>query len=187
MGNDYFPHLDKNIGQAYENEVEENEEEAKHDLPEALWSTAPSDRIPPDLPKWVDDLADAVEEWRLKRLGVIAPLEELKSGYKVLTTCFVRDWRVKPNPAKEGARKMFLRRSRMVAREYANTKRDDAHSPGTRGQTLRLIPAVYLLRRLEEEAGGPKFVLGALDVKDAFLQVPQEDPAFWRYGLLVLL
>ena len=29
---------------------------------------------------------------------------------------------------------------------------------------------------LEEESGGQHFVLGALDVKDAFLQVPQEEP-----------
>ena len=179
VGEEYFPNLDRNIGQeelwAYENEIEENEEETKHDIPEALWSEAPLDRVPPDPPKWIDDLADAVEEWRLWRLGVIAPLEELKEGYKLLTTRFVRDWRVKPNPAKEGAPKMFLWRSRMVAREYANTKRDDVHSPATGGQTLRLIPAVYLMRRLEEEAGGPKFVLGVLDVKDAFLQVPQEE------------
>ena len=32
------------------------------------------------------------------------------------------------------------------------------------------------MRKLEEEAGGPKFILGALDVKGAFLQAPQEEP-----------
>ena len=32
------------------------------------------------------------------------------------------------------------------------------------------------MKKLEEESGGPRFVLGALDVKDAFLQVPQEEP-----------
>lgn len=32
------------------------------------------------------------------------------------------------------------------------------------------------MRKLAEESGGPRFVLGALDVKDAFLQVPQEEP-----------
>lgn len=93
----------------------------------------------------------------------------------MLTTRFLRDWRVKPNPAKTGLPKMFFRRSKLVAREYANTKRDDVHSPTTGGQTLRLIPAVYLTRRLEEEVGGAKFILGALDVKDAFLQVTQEE------------
>lgn len=35
-------------------------------LPEELWLDAPLDRVPPDPPKWIDDLADSVEEKRLQ-------------------------------------------------------------------------------------------------------------------------
>ena len=116
VGDDIFHHLDKVVGQedlwSYEHETESTAEEAKHDVPEALWSDAPLDRVPPDPPKWIDDLADAVEEWRLKRLGVLSPLEQLRDGYKVLTTRFVRDWRVKPNPAKAGSPKIGGQRVR---------------------------------------------------------------------------
>ena len=34
---------------------------------------------------------------------------------------------------------------------------------------------LYLMKKKEED-GGPQFLLGALDVKDAFLQVPQDEP-----------
>ena len=180
VGEDIYYHLDQTVGQeelwSYDYEVHEAEEEEKHEVPEALWSEAPLDRTPPDPPKWIDDLADSVEEWRLKRLGALESIAELKEDHKLLTTRFVRDWRIKPNTLKEGSPKMFLRRSRLVAREYANCKRDDVHSPATGSQALRFLPAVYLMRRLEEESGGPNFVLGALDVKDALLQVPQEEP-----------
>lgn len=63
----------------YEYEVHEQEDEEKHEVPKALWSTAPLDRTPPDPPKWIEDLADAVEEWRLKRLGVLESVDELKT------------------------------------------------------------------------------------------------------------
>ena len=77
---------------------QENEEEDEQplEIPDALWSDAPLDRVPPDPPKWVDDLADEVEEKRLERLGVLAPMEKRLEGYKSLTTRFVRDWRAKP-------------------------------------------------------------------------------------------
>lgn len=52
-----------------------------------MWPKAPLDRVPPDPPKWIDDLADELEEKRLEKLGVIAPLEKKIDGYK--------DWRAK--------------------------------------------------------------------------------------------
>ena len=80
IGDDIFHHMDQVIGQedlwSYEDDLENSVEEAKHDIPEALWSDAPLDRVPPDPPKWVHDLADAVEEWRLKRLGALSPLKK---------------------------------------------------------------------------------------------------------------
>ena len=145
-------------------------------IPEALWSLAPLDRVPADPPTWIDDLADEVEEQRLLKMGVLEAMEGEKAGFKKLTTRFVRDWRVKPRQDLPGAPKQFLRRSRLVAREYAVDRRDDVHSPATGGQTLRLLPIIYLMKKLEERDGGDKYWLGSMDVKDAFLQVPQEEP-----------
>ena len=109
-------------------------------------------------------------------MGVLEAMEEEKTGFKKLTTRFVRDWRVKPRQDLPDAPKQFLRRSRLVAREYAVDRRDDVHSPATGGQTLRLLPIIYLMKKLEERDGGEEFWLGSMDVKDPFLQVPQEEP-----------
>ena len=174
-----YYHMDKVIEEDFlewEDEWALEEEESFQDIPDELWSDAPLDRVPPDPPNWVDDLANEVEERRLQKLGVLIPMDGLKSGYKKLTTRFVHDWRVKPRSKLPGAPKQFLRRSRMVAREYATDRRDDVHSPASGSQALRLIPALYLMRKKEMEDGGPQVQLGALDVKDAFLQVPQDEP-----------
>lgn len=41
---------------------------------------------------------------------------------------------------------------------------------------MRVLPAIYLIKKEEEEHGGLQYTLGALDIKDAFLQVPQAVP-----------
>ena len=94
--------------------------ESQYQLPEELWSSADLDRVPPDPPKWIDDLADAVEEERLQRMKVLERIEKRSPGHKNLTTRFVRDWRMKSRP--DTGEKMWLRRSRLVAREYANDR-----------------------------------------------------------------
>ena len=72
-----------------------------------------------------------------------------------------------------------MRRSRYVARKFANDKRDDVYSPATGCHTSNLVPIVFLqmLKQLElSELGKENYdvVLAALDIKDAFLQVPQQ-------------
>lgn len=62
-------------------------------MPEALWSKAPLDRVPPELPKWIEDVADAVEEARLQKVGVLSKMDKPQASHKTLTTRFVRDWR----------------------------------------------------------------------------------------------
>ena len=68
----------------------------------------------------------------------------------------------------------------MVAREYATTKRDDVFSPASSRHLLRLLPVIYLMRVgeiVESQHGEEKDVLiGSMDIKDAFLQVKQEEP-----------
>ena len=178
VGQDTYYHMDQFFG---EEEIlacgeGDGEEDSKVAIPAELWSSASLERVPPDPPFWIDELADAVEEQRLLSMGVLEAMEEEKVGFKRLTTRFVRDWRVKPRPDLPGSPKQFLRRSRLVAREYAVDRRDDVHSPATGGQTLRLLPIIYLTKKLEEKSGGEPYWLGSMDVKDAFLQVPQEEP-----------
>ena len=64
---------------------------------------------------------------------------------------------------------------------FAEGKRDYIFSPATSGHVLKLLPTIFLQRISEEEEaregeGAFSQVLGCLDVKDAFLQLPQEKP-----------
>eukprot|EP00435_Cladocopium_sp_Y103_P018480 s5547_g4.t1 len=109
-----------------------------------------------------------------------------------LTTKFVRDWRRKVYvDLSGGSRECWMRRSRLVAREYAVGKRDDTFSPATGAHTSNLLPVHYLALKAESEecSAGYKPVLACLDVKDAFLQVPQEHPTevrLWGENSVVL-
>ena len=92
VGNDVFYHMDSIIGEeeivAWQDEMDE---QAVDELPDALWSTAPLDRVPPEPPRWIEDIADAVEEARLQKLGVLSKMDKLQASHKTLTTRFVRD------------------------------------------------------------------------------------------------
>ena len=67
-----------------------------------------------------------------------------------------------------------------MAREYAVDKRDDVFSPASSGHLLRLLPVLYLAEvgELKDAVGGSdgEVMLSTMDIKDAFLQVPQEEP-----------
>ena len=97
-----------------------------------------------------------------------------------LTTKFVHDWRIKSCVDEKGVeRKRWLRRSRLVAREYAFwEKRSDTYSPATSTHILNLLPLMYLQtcgeRDAEIQADNTEVTLACLDVKDAFLMVPQD-------------
>ena len=145
-------------------------------IPDELWSNSPLTREPPQPEDEVDKLADRVEEERLKSMGVIRDLLPEEEHFSVLTTRFVRDWRIKPRKFPDGREeKQWLRRSRLVAREYANSKRDDVHAPTASAHSLRILPLLFLSEKAEECDGGRKMVLGSLDIKDAFLQVDQSE------------
>ena len=70
-----------------------------------------------------------------------------------------------------------MRRSRFVAREFANDKRLDTFSPATGAHTANLLPIHYLWQKQQamemENKGDYEVVMGCLDVTDAFLQVEQ--------------
>ena len=189
-------HLDEVVdveALAIEDGEDEVEDLSPGAIPEELWSDEPPFRTPPEPLPEVDMLANKVEEQRLMRMGVLESLKREDFWLDRLTTRFVHDWRVKLYVPSEGPpRKRWLRRSRMVAREYANDKRDDVFSPASGHNVLRVLPALFLNSVvnnvvMEGEHGPP--VIGALDIKDAFLQVEQERPlqistALGRYKVL---
>ena len=96
-----------------------------------------------------------------------------------LTTKFARDWRLKNFGAGSNSCKKWMRRSRFVAREFANTRRLDTFSPATGAHTSNILPLKYLW--MKNMAAGLRadgdyaVVMGALDVRDAFLQVEQDE------------
>ena len=175
-----------------ENDMGENDDVWKdedllelNNVPIDLWSDAPLDKPPSDPPEWEDRLADEVELNRLLQMGVIAKMEDFKGEVEgTLTGKFVYDWRAKDcNEMIDGKivpKKRWMRRSRLVAREFNNRKRDDTYPPATGCHTANLIPLIYLQRMIDVNENGfanqgmymP--TLASLDVKDAFLQVPQE-------------
>ena len=75
-----------------------------------------------------------------------------------LTTRFVYDWRVKDH---KSGKRMWMRRRRFVAREFAATKRQDTYSPATGTHTANMIPLIYLKMLQECSEAGVTAKLGA--------------------------
>eukprot|EP00435_Cladocopium_sp_Y103_P035447 s2263_g9.t1 len=146
---------------------------------ERLWSDHPLTEQPPDPGDEVDKLADEVEINRLLEMKVLVASGDYTGDVKGrLTTKFVKDWR-KVYVSLDGlSRERWMRRSRLVAREYANTKRDDTFSPATGAHTSNLLPVYFLDLQVQCENCDDSYkpVLASLDIKDAFLQVEQEQP-----------
>ena len=151
------------------------------DMPEELCADGDPKHPPPEPDQHIDRLADDVELRRLCDMGVL--VKAMDFGGQVddkLTTKFVYDWRLREYTTSDGkVCKRWLRRSRLVAREYAFLeRRDDTYSPATSTHILNLLPLWYLLKISEvdkdSKADTTAYTLASLDVKDAFLMVPQE-------------
>lgn len=98
------------------------EEEIKGDgVPSDLWNSGSLDQQPAQPPSWVDRLADEVELKRLCEMGVLSDdVANIPPEANSLTTKFVYDWRIKERVNNDGTTsKQWLRRSRLVAREFA--------------------------------------------------------------------
>ena len=91
----------------------------------------------------LDAIVDGIEIERLKAMKV---LEDLQSSHdtstmKTLSTRFVRTWRDKTF----GSRRVWLRRSRLVAREFAwLCERNDLFSPASNAIAGRLLQTMFL-------------------------------------------
>ena len=147
-GEDLYQHLDEVVD--VETLMIEDGQEDVEDLkpgaiPEELWSDHPLTQTPPQPSEEVDGIARKVEEKRPMRMEVIQKLKPDEANLVVLTTRFVYDWRIKTYVEKNGTkRKRWLRRARLVARDYAVGKRDDVYSPASGQHALRLLPVLVL-------------------------------------------
>ena len=130
----------------------------------------------------LDALADKVALDRLQAMGVLLPVEplvdqhmfsEFTSAPKKLSTRMVRSWRDK----RINGVRVWLRRSRYVAREFAwlTPERHDLFSPASSTLTVRLLPVLFLKLVCKG------FVLCAIDIGDAYLTVPQKVPTVVNY------
>ena len=115
-------------------------------------------------------IADQVEIERLFGLQVLLE-DTLPAGAKCLSTRFVRTWREKKD---EAGNAIWLRGRRLVAREYTwlQPDREALFSPASSNIATRILPLCFLA--LREHQGT---LMLAIDVKDAFLTVEQEQPA----------
>ncbi|CAE7787367.1 RE1 [Symbiodinium sp. CCMP2592] len=154
----------------------EYESEAELEVPSCLirpFSESEPICSPAELDE-IDAVADEFEFQRLSGIGVISEVPNRLEGHRTLTTKSVRTWR----PKVYKGSKVWLRRSRLVAREYAHLDPDrpGLFCPTTNQIMLRVIPALFLRRREEG------WSMLALDVSDAFLQCSQQHPTVTRIG-----
>ena len=86
--------------------------------------------VSPDELTRLDALADSMEVKRLVKMHVLEAVEQAGESPKKLSTRFVRTWREKHD--KDG-KPIWLRRSRLVAREFAwlQPDRDALFSPAS--------------------------------------------------------
>ena len=126
----------------------------------------------------LDQLADQVEVGRLLKKSVLrdATSSDDVSSMKSLTTKFVRTWR----PKKRKGQLYWYRRSRLCAREFRwlDESKEGLFSPATSTDILRLVPAQWLT--WSQTRPTEQYAILALDVKDAYLEVPQPTPVVSR-------
>ncbi|CAE7214928.1 unnamed protein product [Symbiodinium sp. CCMP2592] len=163
---------------AAEWDVTNTEDSHALDNEECLWYDSIPD-LSEQQQEELDRIADSFEVQRLLRKGVLEEIgdEVDTSDHKELSSKFVRTWRKKLHKDKM----MYFRRSRLVAREYRWLERDreDLYAPATSAITTKLLPWLYCeLSRQARESPDETDRIGviALDVRDAFLNVPQERP-----------
>ena len=114
----------------------------------------------------IDVTADAFELERLTKIGVLEQTDNWLEGHRTLSSKYVRTWR----PKVINKERVWLRRSRLVAREFAHLDPDRQHlfAPTTTQCMLRIIPALFVRNF------GNDWALLSLDVSDAFLQCKQQ-------------
>ena len=114
----------------------------------------------------LDEAAFQQEVTRLQEMKVLRKVKrhDLASDFKELSTTAVQDWRHRGGS--------WQRRSRLVAREYrwSDPTRQDLFAASTASSQTKLLAGLAVCN--------PQFQLWSIDVKDAFLQVPQKAKVF---------
>ena len=125
-------------------EYEEGGNIIPHDEEHLLWYPISQDEpmVDDETLQHLDDIADVIEIARLKGVHVLEHEDENTDASSLgsnLTAKFVRTWRKKLRDDTE----MWLRRSRLVAREFNRLElRDDLFSPASNHVIEKLIPAL---------------------------------------------
>jgi len=102
---------------------------------------------PPPPDPSIDLVAHEIESNRLLEMKVLVKPEAYKGQVEGrVTTKSVRDWRRKLYVCDGQSGERWMRRSRLVAREYATVKRDHTFSPATGAHTSNLLPLLHLQR-----------------------------------------
>ena len=180
MGMDFdfgdFPdETDTGLNDSYDADYQEGGDDVdfgNEDEERLWWPFSPEEPVlDPALMVELDAIADQLEVTRLQEMSVLVKEEELSPDVELggdLTARCVRTWRKK----NKGSEDFWYRRSRLVAREFNKLcVRDDLYSPASNHIVERLVPALCLSNTFSKA-----HVLGALDISDAYLQVPQEVP-----------
>ncbi|CAE7041985.1 unnamed protein product [Symbiodinium sp. CCMP2592] len=114
----------------------------------------------------IDAAADSFELDRLTKAGVLEQSESWLEGHRTLSSKYVRTWR----PKVIKGERVWLRRARLVAREFAHLGPGRQHlfAPTTTQCMLRIVPSLFIRNF------GDGWSLLSLDVSDAFLQCKQQ-------------
>ena len=121
----------------------------------------------------LDGIADKIEIQRLLGMGALLNASCLDgTAYKQLSTRFVRTWRDKEIGKDGKPTRVWVRRSRFVAREFEwlSDDKQSMFSPASSSISSRILPVIFLQHRDED------WILMSCDVQDAFLTLKQRDP-----------
>ena len=150
-----------------EEDYDDGLEEAS--IPDCLkfpWSAAEPVLSPVELSQ-LDAVAMQFEVDRLLGIPALERTSHALPGHRHLTTRFVVTWRAKS----EDGNAFWLRRARLVARDYAFLclGRTDLFSPASSALQSKIIPAVFIANFHRG------WQLVSLDIADAYLNCPQVD------------
>ena len=117
----------------------------------------------------LDGIARQLEVQRLKGMQVLLELDAVaeEDQDSPLSAKFVYTWRRKEYQGSP----IWLRRARLVAREFNFMEVNDVFSPASPTLLTKLLPLLEC-----SSIYGANSVIGSLDISDAFLMVPQERP-----------
>ena len=121
----------------------------------------------------LDGIADKIEIQRLLSMGVLLNASCLDgTACKQLSTRFVRTWRDKEMVIDVKPTRVWVRRSRFVAGEFAwlSDDKQSMFSPASSSISSRTLPVIFLQHRDDD------WILMSCDVQDALLTVKQSDP-----------